>query len=329
MAFSDDDEAAYPDPRRAPWPGFALAADAAVQHLDARFGLDLWLVTHVVGDQQQVVAAAGHWEALARPGADFSWRDSLCRCMVERRGPTLAPDVLAIESYAAKATGVLARVRCYLGVPLEGDGGAFFGTLCAFAGTPQHGLPPDLMSTVELIGQMLSTIRAREQVAAARSHDAAMAYALAERDHRTGLLNRRGWEAALVREDHRVDRYGSSAGVLTATIDRAGQAGGSTPDEDHDPEQLVARCAEVLAATARPGDVQARLEGEEFAVLAIECDVHCLHALRARLRVALRTAGVPVSIGVANRRVGEDLMDTWNRAKAAQGGGRRRQERRG
>jgi len=294
-----------------------------VQHLNARFGLDLWLVTHVVDDQQTVVAAAGHWEALAVPGTDFSWRESFCLSMVERRGPTMAPDVLTIPGYAALATGVLARVRAYLGVPLEGDGGAFFGTLCAFAGAPQQGAPEDLLSTVELVGQMLSTILAHEQVALARSHEAAMAYALAERDHRTGLLNRRGWEAALVREDHRVDRYGSSAGILTATVEQPGRADHAAhPAAEH----LLALCAEVLIATSRPGDVQARLEGEEFTVLAIECDARCLQAIQAKLRVEMRTAGVPVTIGVANRRVGEHLTETSARAHAAMNADKRRRQ---
>ncbi len=324
MLLPDGDAGSYPSPRLAPWSGFALAADAAVQHLNDRYGLDLWLVTHVVDDQQTVVAAAGHWAALAAPGTDFSWKESFCVSMVERRGPTVAPDVLTVPAYAAVATGVLARVRAYVGVPLEGDGGAFFGTLCAFAGTPQPEPPEDLLSTLELVGHMLSTILAHEQVALARSHDAAMAYALAERDHRTGLLNRRGWEAALIREDHRVDRYGSSAAVLTATIEHPDGAAGTTaqPEAEH----LLTQFAEVLTTTGRPGDVQARLGGEEFAVLAIECDARCLQAMQAKLRVELRAAGVPASIGVANRRVGEHLADTSARAQAAMNADKRRRQ---
>ncbi len=54
-----------------------------MQHLNERFVLDLWLVTHVVGDQQTVVAAAGHWETLATPGTEFSWRESFCLAMVK------------------------------------------------------------------------------------------------------------------------------------------------------------------------------------------------------------------------------------------------------
>lgn len=324
MLLPDGDAGLYPSPRRAPWSGFALAANAAVQHLNERFGLDLWLVTHVVDDQQTVVAAAGHWEALAAPGTDFSWRESFCVSMVERRGPTMAPDVLTIPAYAATATGVLARVRAYLGVPLEGDDGVFFGTLCAFAGTPQREAPKELLRVVEVVGQMLSTILAHEQVALARSHEAATAYAWAERDLCTGLLNRRGWEAALIKENHRVDRYGSSAGILAATIEHPKQVDGTTahPASEH----LLVQCAEVLTATGRPGDVHARLEGEEFAVLAIECDARCLQAMQAKLRVELRTAGVPASIGVANRRVGEHLTDTSSRAQAAMNADKRRRQ---
>lgn len=313
-AGAGEDSGVHPSPRRAPWAGFALAADAAVQHLDERFDLDLWLVTHVVDDQQMVVASAGHWAELARPGTVFSWSQSFCRSMVEQRGPTLAPDVLDVPSYAATATGILARVRAYVGVPLEGDAGAFFGTLCAFAGTPQSDVGEDLSGVVELVGQMLSTILAHEQVAAARSQEAAMAYALAERDQRTGLLNRRGWEAALVREDQRIDRYGARAGIVALALHSPGDLHQTAHLIDEHP---LVQCALVLTATSRPGDVQAHLGSDEFAILAIECDTRCLQALQARLRVDLRTAGIPASIGVASRRVGEDLIETYARARAA------------
>ena len=42
-----------------PWPGFALAAEAAVQRLHRLFGMDLWLATHVRDGEQVVVASAG------------------------------------------------------------------------------------------------------------------------------------------------------------------------------------------------------------------------------------------------------------------------------
>lgn len=327
MGLPDGDVEQYPDPRQGPWPSFALAAQAAVQHLDDRFGLDLWLVTHVVGEHQTVVASAGRWAALATPGTDFAWRESFCVAMLEQRGPTWAPDISTIPGYAAVATGVLAQVRAYVGVPLEEDDGELFGTLCAYAGSPQHDAPVDLLSTVELVGQMLSTILVHEQVAATRSHEAVTASALCERDHRTGLLNERGWEAALTLEEQRVQRYGSRTGVVIAKLEHPEPHDAATthPVTDH----LVKQCAEVLASNRRPGDVRARLEGEEFAVLAIECDARCLRAMQAKLRIDLRTAGLSVAIGAANRRVGETLADTSIRARAAMDiDHRRRHERR-
>ena len=319
-----DDTGLYPSPRLTPWTGFALAADAAVQHLNELFGLDLWLVTHVMDDQQIVVAAAGHWAAMAEPGTAFSWRESFCVSMVQQRGPTMAPDVSKIPAYAAVATGVLARVRAYVGVPLEGEDGTLFGTLCAFADSPQPEASEDLLSTVKLVGRMLSTILAHEQVALARSQEAAIAYTLAERDPLTGLLNPRGWAAALIREDKRMAHYGSSAGILTAALLNPEPTKGTIAHAAG--EDLLTRCAEVLVTAGRPGDVQARLEGDEFAVLAIECDARCLAAMQAKLRSELRAAGVPAAIGVANRRVGEHLIDTSARARATRADKRRSQD---
>ncbi len=325
MGLPDGDAEEYPSPRQPPWPSFALAAQAAVQHLDTRFGLDLWLVTHVEDDRQSVVAAAGRWAALAARGTAFSWRESFCVAMMERRGPTWAPDVSTVPGYAAVATGVLAQVKAYVGVPLEGDDGEFFGTLCAYAGAPQRDAPEDLLSTVKLVGQMLSTILASEQVAATRSREATLAHALAERDHRTGLLNGRGWEAALLLEEQRVQRYGSHTGIVIASIEQHEPNGDAThPVKDH----LLRQCAEVLVANGRPGDVQARLEGDEFAVLAIECDAHCLRAMQTKLRIELRTAAVSVAIGAANRRVGESLIDTSVRAREAMHADHRRRQKR-
>lgn len=301
-------EPGYPDPRLAPWPGFALAAAAAVEHLDAIVGLDLWLVTAVSDEVQTVVASAGTWAPLAPAGSTFSWQDSFCVRMVERQGPTVAPDVAVVPAYVQAAVGPLAQVRAYVGVPLEGDDGRVFGTLCGFAATPQ---PPELagsLESVQLLGRLLSTILAREQFAQARSQEAATAYALVERDALTGLRNRRGWEAALEQEDLRCQRYGGTVSVLLLDLDRL------RPEEpDAGPDRLV-RCGDVLARTSRPGDVLARL-GEDFAVLALECDPGAARALLTRLRVQLRTAGIAASTGSATRRAGERLSDAWARAE--------------
>lgn len=302
----------YPDPRRAPWPGFALAAEAAVRQLHERLGLDLWLVTAVEANDVVVVASAGHWSQLAAPGSRFPWQDSLCLRMVNRQGPTVAPDVRAIPAYAQAATGVLSRVRAYIGVPLEGEQGQLFGTLCAFSGDPQPASLQDSLDLAEFVGRMLSTVLAREQFSRARSEEAAAAYALADHDLLTGLRNRRGWEAAIATEHGRGQRYGAALSIVAVDLDglKAINDSAGHPAGDN----LLKRCADVLQRASRPGDSLARLGGDEFGVLAVECDAAAARALVLRLRTLLRSYGVAASVGTATRRTGENLSDTWRRA---------------
>jgi diguanylate cyclase (GGDEF)-like protein len=312
MVGADD---AYPDPRLEPWPGFALAAAAAVEHLQQSLGMDLWLVSHAEGDEMVVVASAGPWEDLMPPGTRVPYAAAFCSRMVARAGPVCAPDVLTVPAYAPLVAGVFGRVRAYLGIPLEGDDRQFFGTLSAVSGTQQPARLADAVPTVRLVGRMLSTIVAREQMAHARSVEAAAAYALAERDQLTGLRNRRGWTTALEQEETRCRRYGSAAGVLVLDLDdlkQVNDTGGHAAGDE-----LLELCAEVLQATSRPGDTVARTGGDEFAVLAVECDPMALRALEVRLRRQLRTAGVRAATGGATRRAGEHLSQTWERADAA------------
>jgi len=309
----------YPDPRLPPWPGFAVAAQAAVQELATDLGLDLWLVTAVQDDQQVVVAAAGPWSALATPGTSFAWQDSFCLRMTAREGPTVAPDVHEVPAYAAVAVGVLSQVRAYVGVPLEGEDGRFFGSLCAFAGDPQPDSLFQVLPRVQFAAQVLSTLLAGEQFARSRSEEAVAAHALAGEDPLTGLRNRRAWEAALVHEQERVQRYGTTAAVVLLDVLRT--------EGDATDEQLLTEAAGVLRTVARPVDVLARLGGHEFGVLAVQGTLGGVQALSSRLRVMLRAAGLVAALGGAVRRAGEDLADTWQRADAALARDRARRSR--
>lgn len=295
-----------PGPPVGPWPGFALAAAAAVEHLDAAVGLDLWLVTAVQGDDQVVVASSGNWAQLATPGTVLSWPDSFCLRMIDRQGPMAAPDVREVPAYAQAATGVLARVRAYVGVPLVGDGGELFGTLCAFAGDPQPDSLAGAMDLVTLVGRMLSTILAREHFARERSLEVVSAHALAGEDALTGLRNRRGWLAALSRESERCRRYGSTASVLVLHVR------GAHGPEEHD---VLTRAAAVLRTVSRPGDALGRVGGDEFGLLAVECDADAAATLLGRLCDRLRDAGLAASAAAATVRPGEGLEQAWQRAQ--------------
>lgn len=298
-----------------PWPGFAMAGEAAVRDLHTRFGLDLWLVSHVDGDRQVVVASTGAWQASAPPGAAFCWSTSFCVRMVSLGGAVAVPDVRAAAGFAEAAVEDRAAVRAYLGVPLLTGEGRLFGTLCGFSGSPQ---PPSLTRALEparLLGRMLSTILAGEQAATDRSHDAAEAFALAERDPLTRLSNRRGWDAALAGEEQRSRRYGSAVSLVAVDLDglrRLNEAEGHAAGD-----VALAACAAVLRESRRPGDTVARVGGDDFGVMAVECDAVSARALERQLRVRLRSVGLAASVGSATRRPHEGLEGTWERACAA------------
>lgn len=314
---------ADPPPGRAampasPWPGFELAAGAAVEHLAEQVPMDLWLVTEVIGGEQQVVAAAGAWSGLTPPGTSLSWAESFCVRMVDGSGPNVAPDVREVPGYAAAAVGEREQVRCYVGVPLLQSDGALYGTLCGFAGRPRPAALSQSLPLVGFAGRMLSTVLATEAVAARHAEAVAHVQAMSERDVLTGLRNERGWQQALADENERCRRYGAPASVIVLGVEEPGPAQAPAVG-DH-----LVGCGAVLASACRPSDIVARSAGEAFGVVAVECDAACGRALLVRIRRALRSAGYSVSVGVATRRVGEDLVGTWRRADDAMLAGRRR-----
>jgi diguanylate cyclase (GGDEF)-like protein len=67
----------------------------------------------------------------------------------------------------------------------------------------------------------------------------------------------------------------------------------------------------------RSQDVAARVGGDEFAILAVECDAVAAANLLARLRKALAAAGINASIGLAMREPARGLQHAWEEADRA------------
>jgi diguanylate cyclase len=302
----------------APFVGFAAAAGAAVTELNRQVpGWDLWLVTCVSQDRQLVIASAGEWAVRAPRGAEFSWQASFCVRMTSGQGPAIAGNVRESPAYLQAAIGPLACVRAYLGVPLLLGDEELFGTLCAFAGEPRPDLPAT-MATVRLLGRMLSTVLAGERTAAERSAEAAAAYALADRDRVTGLRNRRGFEQMLTLEQGRCRRFAIRCSVIVLKVPdvvagtghEPGPGPGPGPGFGRQGEARLRRYAEILEQESQPGDVIARVERNEFTVLAVQTELLGAHALAARLRRRLFLEQLPGSVTVAARRAGEALTQT-------------------
>ena len=79
-------------------------------------------------------------------------------------------------------------------------------------------------------------------------------------------------------------------------------------------DALLRRAATAIRAAVRKSDVVARVGGDEFLVLGVECDEHGTTALRNRVAAALSSARIEASIGGAVRDARRSLADAVEEA---------------
>lgn len=79
-------------------------------------------------------------------------------------------------------------------------------------------------------------------------------------------------------------------------------------------DRLIESTGRLLRGLCRSEDVIARVGGDEFAVLCVECDARGAGRLIRRLRRAFAEDGVEVTVGMAKRNPLRGLVDAWERA---------------
>jgi len=110
----------------------------------------------------------------------------------------------------------------------------------------------------------------------------------AHRDSLTELLNRRGFQGVFDTELERARRGDQPLSLIVGDLDRFkrvndlyGHAAGDT---------VLRRVADAITNAKRGFDSAARVGGEEFAVLAPDCDEHGAYMLAERMRAAVHEA---------------------------------------
>jgi len=285
----------------AAYPDAGVASAAVLKYLHGAVGFRFWAVTRVIGQTCQIVAT-GPEQFPATAGEQLPWSLTLCRQVLLGHAPRVALDVRTVPAYRDLALVQQWQIGAYLSSPLSLDGTSLYGTVRAVDPLAQPTAAAGTAELVELVdrqARLLSTVLGVEQRVDQTRRRAERAEAEALTDPLTGLVNRRGWELLLDREEQRCRRYGALASVLIIDLDglktvndTAGHAAGDT---------MLRTAADVLRDAVRSTDVIARLGGDEFAVLSVETDLPAAHTERARLRDLLATAGVPASVGAATR----------------------------
>jgi diguanylate cyclase (GGDEF)-like protein len=150
---------------------------------------------------------------------------------------------------------------------------------------------------------------------------------LSSTDALTGLANRRRFDAALAEEVARAQRHATPLALLLADVDHFKRFNDRYGHPEGD--RALRAVAAVLARSARrPGELIARIGGEEFALLLPHADAATAAAVAARCREAMATLALPhgdsptathvtLSLGVALRHSHEGGAALLARADAA------------
>ncbi|WP_293783662.1 hypothetical protein [uncultured Aeromicrobium sp.] len=276
-----------------PYPDVSAAAEDVVELLSQLAPrADLWFVTGNRGDmsqaRQSLLAWSGPWAAAGQ------WpQDALLRVLISGSGRIEVPATVSDERPLSGRQHL-----SYVASPILDETGVVRGMVCGVAQTVDD--PDELQRwrpAVSTAARMLATLMGSPVVAA-----------VGEWDRETGLRNADGFDEILRAESNRCRLFGSKAALVV--VDVRGSAG-LVNREGLSPWKAIAA---LVSDVCHDCDVPARIGATRFAVLTVETDLRGATALAVRLRRRLREAGITASIGVAARRVGEDLGETMRRA---------------
>ncbi len=275
---------------------FDDAATLVVDYLTQAVPLGYWAVTRYDGERQLYLEVRGDAYGL-QAGDSHPWADTFCVRMHEGRGPQIAPDAMAIPAYAETEAAQALTIGAYVGIPIVDPDQDLFGTLCgidpAVHGEELRRHAPLLQMLGSLLSMVLAADLARTELEREREH----AREEATTDTLTGLLNRRGWDLAVEREESRCRRFGDPSSVLVIDLDRLKEINDTQGHPAGD--RHIVKAAEALSDSVRGYDHVARIGGDEFAVVVTGMTPAQTRDLIGRIHVAFDSAGVSGSIGHA------------------------------
>lgn len=236
---------------------------------------------------------------------------SFCTHTIREREPLVVEDAEADPRFAGSPLVVGPPfIRSYAGVPLRTPDGHNVGSLCAMDTRPRRFSPADIGILSNFANIVCDELELR---------------LIAQSDHLTGTLTRRGFVEQVEREIARSTRYSRPGSLIILDLDHF-----KSINDNHGHavgDAVLCQVADVMRSSLRPSDVVGRLGGEEFGILLPETGEREAILTADRLRRAIDAHQVRVSdhlsvhvtasLGVAGLTEGMAAFADWLQAADA------------
>jgi diguanylate cyclase (GGDEF)-like protein len=179
---------------------------------------------------------------------------SICTHTIQQREPLIVEDADLDARFAGSPlVAGPPHIKSYAGIPLRTPEGYNIGSLCAMDTRPRRFSPADVAILANFANIVCDELELRM---------------IAQVDHLTGALTRRGFTEQVEREIARARRNGRLGTLVMLDLDHFKSVNDTHGHAVGD--RVLQQVAEILRATLRPSDVFGRLGGEEFAILLPE-----------------------------------------------------------
>lgn len=206
---------------------------------------------------------------------------SFCTHTIAQREPMIIEDARSDPRFANSPLVVGPPfVRSYAGIPLRTPEGYNVGALCAMDSRLRRFSPADIAILSNFANIVCDELELR---------------LIAQVDHLTGALTRRGFMEQAEREIARAARYGRHSALVMLDVDYF-----KSVNDTHGHvvgDQVLQQIARIAEVTLRPSDVFGRLGGEEFALLLPETNSTEARKVAERLRQAIADYAMPLPGG--------------------------------